>query len=170
MAWTKEERREYMRKHYAANKEKYKARSAKIYSENKEIHKEVYKARSAKYRAENPEKVKEARAKWIKGNTEKVKSHRAKWLAENPEKYKASRAKWYSGNSEKAKDYSTKWAKENPEKVKGYNAKGVAELKDYYITRQLRMQGFKNEQITPELIELKRITLKTTRLCRQLNT
>ena len=46
--------------------------------------------------------------------------------------------------------------------------KGIASLSDGYIKDQLRGQGFKNEQITPELIELKRITLKTTRLCRQL--
>ena len=108
MAMTKEERSEYMRKYYAANKEM-------------------------------------------------LKVHSVKWNAENPEKVKAGNAKHY------AKKYA-----ENPEMFKARSTRSVADLKESYIKSKLRQQGFKNEQITPELIELKRITLKTTRLCRQL--
>ena len=108
MAKTKEEKAEYMRKYYAANKEK-------------------------------------------------TKAHSVKWNAENPEKIKASNAKHF------AKKYA-----ENPEKFKARSTRSVADLKESYIKSKLRKQGFKNEQITPELIELKRITLKTKRLCLQL--
>ena len=90
-------------------------------------------------------------------NKEKIKARSVKWNAENPEKFKASNAKCY------AKKYA-----ENPEKFKARSTRSVADLKESYIKCKLRKQGFKNEQITPELIELKRITLKTTRLCRQL--
>ena len=84
---------------------------------------------------------------------EKVKAGKAKWCTENAEKEKARKDKWYSENSEKEKARKVKY---------------TAELKDAYIKAALRQQGFPNESITPELIELKRITLKTTRLCRQL--
>ena len=106
-----------------------------------------------KYRAENPEKIKSKKAKYRAENAEKIKSYRAKWGAENPEKIKASKAEWFAKNAEKEK---------------ARRAKSIAELKDGYVEERLRSQGFKSEQITPELIELKRITLKTTRLCRQL--
>ena len=46
--------------------------------------------------------------------------------------------------------------------------KAIAELKDRYLIKLLKKQGFKKDQITRELIELKRITLKTKRLCLQL--
>ena len=106
-----------------------------------------------KYRAENAEKLKVQRAKWREENPDKVKARLAKWKKENREKVKASQAKWLA---------------KNVEKEKARNAKGVAELKDYYIKGVLVAQGFPKESITPELIELKRITLKTSRLCLQL--
>ena len=106
-----------------------------------------------KYRAKNKEKLKAKKAKYRAENAEKIKSYRAKWGAENPEKIKASQAEWFAKNAEKEK---------------ARRAKSIAELKDGYVEEMLRRQGFKKEQITPELMELKRITLKTTRLCRQL--
>lgn len=41
-------------------------------------------------------------------------------------------------------------------------------LTDSYVKLRLTTQGFLKDQITPELIELKRIMLKTKRLCQQL--
>lgn len=43
---------------------------------------------------------------------------------------------------------------------------GIELISDAYVKDQLRGSGFKSSQITPELIELKRITLKTSRLCK----
>ena len=76
--------------------------------------------------------------------------------------------KYYAANKEILKAHSVKWNAENPEKVKARSTRSVADLKESYIKSKLRQQGFPNESITPELIELKRITLKTSRLCRQL--
>ena len=146
MTKTKEEKAEYMRKYYA---EKLKENLAKRYVENAE----KVKADRAKYRAENPEKVKASKARYYSENTEKIKTSNTKWQKENAEKVKATRAKW---------------RRNNPEKTKASKAKGVAELKDYYIKGVLVAQGFPKESITPELIELKRITLKTSRLCLRL--
>ena len=91
-----------------------------------------------------------------------------KYRAENPEKIKAYRAKWQAENAEKNKARFTKWRAENPEKDKAKKAKEVLSLARYYVKGVLVAQGFPKESITPELIELKRITLKTSRLCRQL--
>ena len=145
MAMTKEEKREYNRKYYADN------------SERREYMRKYY-----------AEKLKEHLAKWYVENAEKVKAASAEYRAENPEKIKTSNAKWRKENAEKVKVARAKWKRNNPEKTKAYSAKDTALLSDSYIRRALVVQGFKNEQITPELIELKRITLKTTRLCRQL--
>ena len=101
-------------------------------------------------------------------NAEKIKTHNARYYSENTEKIKTANVKYRAANPEKCKAYRAKWRENNPEKVKAKNDKYTTELKDAYIKAMLRQQGFKNEQITPELIELKRITLKTTRLCRQL--
>ena len=107
--------------------------------------------------AKTKEEKAEYNRKYYIDNKEKIKAHSVKWNAENPEKVKAGDAKHY------AKKYA-----ENPEKFKARSTRSVADLKESYIKSKLRQQGFPNESITPELIELKRITLKTTRLCRQL--
>ena len=91
-----------------------------------------------------------------------------KHYAANTEQVKEANAKYRAENAEKEKARFRKYREENAEKIKAKNAKRRDDLKDPYVKDTLRAQGFKNEQITPELIELKRITLKTTRLCRQL--
>lgn len=65
-------------------------------------------------------------------------------------------------------EYQRKKYKENYQKVLDHHNNSSLELSDYYVRRLLKTTGFKAEQITPELIELKCITLKTTRLCQQL--
>ena len=86
-----------------------------------------------------------------------------KYRAENPEKVKATRVKRAKYRAENAE-----WSAFFAEKERARRAKNITELKDVYVEETLRRQGFPKESITPELIELKRITLKTTRLCRQL--
>ena len=75
-------------------------------------------------------------------------------------------------NPELTKSCSKKYRRNNKEKLniksKKYNAIIRNELGDSYVKLQLTNQGFLKDQITPELIELKRIMLKTKRLCQQL--
>ena len=115
------------------------------------------------------EERREYNRKYFVENAEKEKARRAKYYVENAEKAKAGKAKYRAENAEKIKARDAKYYVENAEKTKARIAKDIAGLKDGYVKDKLRRQGFKNEQITPELIELKRITLKTTRLCRQLS-
>ena len=118
--------------------------------------------------AKTKEEKREYMRKWRAENAEKIKTHNAKYRAKNSEKTKASKAKWNRNNAEKIKTHNAKYRAKNTENIKTSNAKATSSLASHYVKRTLVSQGFKNEQITPELIELKRITLKTTRLCRQL--
>ena len=121
-----------------------------------------------KYYAENSEKIKARAAKFLAENPEKEKIRRALCYKENKERFKAASANYVAKNTEKEKIRCAKYRVENKEKIKLRYVKDRALLSDSYIRRALVVQGFKNEQITPELIELKRITLKTKRLCLQL--
>lgn len=82
---TKEEKREYSKKHYNENKEKI----------NK---------RNKKWRKENSEKIKEASKKYRLENLEKEKIRGKKWRKENPEYFK----KYHQENEEKNKKYIEK--------------------------------------------------------------
>jgi len=99
---------------------------------------------------------------------EERKDYMRKWREAN----KDYMCKWREANKERESENARKWRETNKEKEKArlikLKALNVKELRDYYVKQILRQQGFKSEQITPELIELKRITLKTKRLCRQL--
>ena len=121
-----------------------------------------------KYRAENAEKIKEARAKYNKENSEKRKASLKAWQKSNPEKLKEIQASHYSKNKESIREVQKIWRKANPDKLRDKESRSRENLSNRYVKQVLRYAGFPNESITPELIELKRITLKTSRLCRQL--
>ena len=89
-------------------------------------------------------------------------------MQKKSEKTKASKAKWNRNNAEKIKTHNAKYRAKNAENIKTSNAKATSSLARHYVKRILVSQGFPKERITPELIELKRITLKTSRLCRRL--
>ena len=91
---------------------------------------------------------------------------------ENIEKAKEYDRVYALKNKDKARIRADNWVKNNRDRFnssQNFRKKiKCEELKDSYVKDRLRQQGFKNDQITPELIELKRITLKTKRLCLQL--
>ena len=78
----------------------------------------------------------------------------------------------YKENKEKISEQRKQFYKENKEKLLEYQKQYSTELRydlhPSYIKQRLKSQGFKSEQITEELIQLKTITLKTQRLCNQL--
>ena len=87
-----------------------------------------------------------------------------------PSNLRREYAKEYNaGRKSKQKDYYLLHRERLLKSGKVSTLSSIENLGNAYVKQRLRTQGFKNEQITPELIELKRITLKTTRLCRQLN-
>ena len=75
--------------------------------------------------------------------------------------------------TDKHRQYIRKYDKVNREKKNGYNSKWLRksseELRDLYVRRQIqKMLHIPTELIPQELVELKRIQLKTYRLCQQL--
>ena len=87
---TKEERKEYIKKYYEANKEKIVAYMKEYQKKNKERKQEYDK----KYREENLEKVRAVKKKYREENIEKVKTMQKKYREENLEKVRALRKKY----------------------------------------------------------------------------
>lgn len=106
----------------------------------------------AKYRAENPEKSRAKQMKYRAKNRERRNSYSAKYYSENPEKFKANHARYRS---------------KHPEKIKDRNANNTAELSNSYVSRTLRMP---TNQVSQQLIEMKREQLKHYRLMKELKT
>ena len=128
----------------------------------------------ANYRKKNPEKVNKCIYKWRKNNPENIKAIARKYRQNNKEKIKIEVNEWRQKNREKEELTRRKYRKNNPEKVKAYEkkckTKQVFELRNAYIRATLIRRGFTNEQIQhyPELIETKRLIIKTHRLCKTL--
>ena len=91
------------------------------------------------------------------GQKEKHTLYSIEYRKKHPEKSNNSNKKYRENNKEKLNIKSKK-----------YSTIVRNELADSYVKLQLTAQGFLKDQITPELIELKRIMLKTKRLCQQL--
>ena len=82
---------------------------------------------------------------------------------------KANKKRDYDNNIERIKIYNSN----NKEKMYLYGKKREQfrrdEITDRYAKKILReKRGFKKEQITPELIEVQRLIIKTKRLCKTL--
>lgn len=56
----------------------------------------------------------------------------------------------------------------NKEKIKQYRIKYYSDVPEAYVKQKLIKSGFPSELITNELIETKRIIIKTKRLCKTL--
>ena len=95
---------------------------------------------------------------------ERVKIYRLK----NPEKTKISDKKTKIKRVNQNKICSKIYYSKNKDIILKRKNKERTNLDDSYVKQKLKRNVFIGEQITPELIELKRIIIKTTRLCHQL--
>ena len=122
---------------------------------------------TAKYNRENSEKVKKRWDEWKNNNPEKLKKYKTKWKTSNTEKIK----KYYENNADKIKEKSREYYAHNSINVNKCNAEYkkefIVNLKDEYIKGLLRCQNYPQELINnPEFIEVKRLLIKTKRLCK----
>ena len=91
-----------------------------------------------------------------------------------PRKNTAERKEWrkeyYLKNKSALINKAFAWAESNKEKrlecQKKVNNRASETLADRYVKKALREKGFKTNQITPELIEVQRLIIKTKRLCK----
>ena len=125
------------------------------------------------YRQKNMEKIREQETKWRKNNPEKRKAQCSRYYENHKEICLAKSKKWVKDNPEKSRENSRKrskrWGENHPEKVKQLNKKDAELLNDgYVIGRIIAKTNLTRAEIRkyPELIETKRLILKTQRLCK----
>lgn len=150
---------------YAKNKEKRKEYQKFYYVKNKERIKKVVK----KYAVKNKEKKREYLKKYAVENRERLEKYKKKYAEENREVIREKKRKYAKENREKRKEYLKKYVEENREMIREKNAErwhqGSTILSDPYIRHTLKGQfGLSINEITPELIEMKREQLKQYRL------
>lgn len=100
-----------------------------------------------------------------------INSHRGARQSRLKEYYEANKElvdAYFAIIKNKKKSALKQRSKVNRPKLRVYENSRTSALPDSNIRNRLREQGFPKEAITPELIELKRNIIKTTRLCRQL--
>lgn len=132
------------------------------------MNKEQRAAYNKAYYEENSKKINEKRnereRRRYKANPEKQLIKQKALRDANPEKYKASYRKWHDSNKDKARFNCRNYRKNNPEKSrlqsKNNHKKMCESISDVYICRLLNL---KKEQLTTELIELKKVHIKIIR-------
>jgi hypothetical protein len=163
---TLEEAREYQRRYYQENKERYKAYAKQYYQDNKE----KLSACVKKWQEENKERLAAKRKAYDAANREKInaqqKERARKAFAENPEKVRALRRATKA--RQKAKDPQA-WNKKMVMYNRPAQQKMVSELSDAYVRQRLARQNDDSPRkisatdIPQGLVEAKRLQLMILR-------
>ena len=74
---------------------------------------------------------------------------------------------YYKKNKEEINEYKKAYRDKNKEKASEYRRERFLKLPDSYIRQLLNNQGIDKSLITPEIMELKRATIKVTRIIKQ---
>lgn len=148
----------YVRKSVIKHKERviayYEDNRENLLRRNKEYHqkhREEISSYFKEYRASHRELLRERSKKYYETHREQI--------LERQRVSGKSRA-WAMAHKEEVK----KWREDNKESIKAKGKEYRASLPLWYIKIQLERQGFSEEDITPELIELKRAQLKLNKL------
>jgi len=113
----------------------------------------------------NPSKSVLYNIEYYKKNKARIDSNNKQYYLKNKEivtKYK----KDYSLKNNYGINNSKKYRNNNQIKIKVYKHNMSKTISDVYARGALRQKKFTKEQITPELIEVQRIIIKTKRLCK----
>lgn len=113
---------------------------------------------------EEKEKKREYRKLSYQRNKSRGIAKAKEWRLNNREKIKKWYKLWANNNAEKLREKKKQWADNNTEKLRELSKKKREILLDTYVKSRLRRNGFPKEAITPELIEVQRLIIKTKRL------
>lgn len=107
-------------------------------------------------------------------NRDKLKIYRKEYNKKTRLHQSQKAREKYRENPLKAREKNKKWQKNNPEKVRVMNrAKGrrhIQEVSDCYVKSQLRHQlGIYAQDVTQEMIKIKRLIILNTRLSKSLD-
>ena len=117
----REYQRQYHKKNYEENKERYMEKAKEWYKENRE---------------RKQEKCKE----WYKENKDAHKENGRKWYEENKERRLEKCKEWHKNNLGKASEYSKRWRDTNREKAQ-------ASQRDYYKRNKEKRLAYHKEYI-----------------------
>jgi lipopolysaccharide export LptBFGC system permease protein LptF len=117
-----------------------------------------------KYQQENRIKLAESAKKYRQENKIRIAEKKKKYRQENKIRIAEWHKKYRQENKITITEEKKKYYQENRIKIIKDARKNTKNLNLPYLKRLLKRQGFSTEQITPEIIELKLILIKTTRL------
>ena len=150
-----------------ANPEKAKAAWVIWYKENSE----KLRARWVAYRKANPEECRAKDTAHRRANPEKYKEKSIRKYRANPEKYKEKSIRYYWANHEKSNTRTKKWRQANAEKVKALKAEYIKSMPDSFLKELIyKSSGLSKEQISQEMVEVKRAHLKLARKLKEMTT
>lgn len=111
----------------------------KWYEENKDKFKEYGK----KYYKENREKVLECKRKWREENKDEIKEYNKRYNEENKEYNKEYQQRYYEENKDKSKEKDKKYREENKDKIKEKNKRYGEENRPKRILTSIRCRARK---------------------------
>lgn len=155
-----------------AHAERERVRRKKIYEQDPDYYKKNYERYGEKQNKIRKEKYwndAEYRAKKFEAEKRYKESGRRYEVSTTPEQAEKSRIrrkKRYYSNIEREKEAMAKWKEKNPNYMKEKTKQRVLEMPDSFIINHiLRYSNLTKEDITPEMIETKRLLIQLKREC-----
>lgn len=96
-----------------------------------------------------------------------VRKNNKAYYENNQEEINEKNKTYYKKNKEEINEYKKAYRDKNKEKASEYRRERFLKLPDSYIRQLLNNQGIDKSLITPEIMELKRATIKVTRIIKQ---
>lgn len=156
----------------ARHAERERIRRKKMYEKDPNFYKKIYKKFGEKQNEIRREKYRndpEYRAKKFEQEKRYKESGRRREVSTTPEQRIKSRIRRrisYYSNIEKERQKYKIWRANNPEYMKKKTKERTEKLPDTFIINHiLRYSNLKKEDITPEMIETKRLLIKLKREC-----
>ncbi len=155
----------YTREYRKENQAALNAKQRKYYEENRS----AVKVMQRKYCKENQDIIKAQKRKYYKENQAALNAKQRKYRKENQAALNAKQRKYRKENQDVIKARQRKYRKENQDVIKVQQRKYCDELHDNYVSYLLKIEtkGIDFE-ITPEMIELKRLQVTLKRLKKEI--
>lgn len=149
-------------------------RNDKLKEANKEYYKKnktIIAKKQKEYSKKNAIKLREKSRRWRENHKEEAKSRESMWRSKNKERCVSNNAKWRRKNKERCFQYGVNYRKANKDKlIQIKKESGILERKnldDVYCIKRIKSEsGLNAEDITPEMIEIKRAQITLKRLTR----
>lgn len=123
-------------------------------------------AYNKEYADKNKESIRSKRAEYRLNNIDQELCRSRDYHSKNKSAIKIKSDGYRRKNIDKIRIAERLYQIQNKELISSKMQINTDELKHTYIKQKLKQKGFTSNQITPELIEVQRIIIKTKRLCK----